>query len=157
MPCDQKSHSFSDGIPALKAAVTMQFLIFTLYDCVIMLEVCAKEVEYLVKDLFGIDIILVIGIRHLLLGKGVKLTFSTFNPEIALKGVKDKAIIHILGPEIHEAITASRMRKRELEEERNHATDCVSMIFTSKSSEEAYLNLCLELEGGLRIRDMLYS
>jgi hypothetical protein len=147
----------SGGIPALKAAVTMQFPVFALHDCVMMLEVCEKEVEHLVKALFGIDMTSVMGVRHLILGKGVKLTSNTSNPEITLKGVRDEAIIHILGPEIHEAITASQMRKRELEEERNRATECVSMIFTSKSSEGAYVNLCLELEGGLRIRDMLYS
>lgn len=147
----------SDGIPALKAAVTMQFPVFALHDCVMMLEVYEREVEHLVKDLFGIDMTSVMGVRHLILGKGVKLTSNTSNPEITLKGVRDEAIIHILGPEIYEAITASRMRKREMEEESNHATECVSMIFTSKSSEGAYVNLCLELEEGLRIRDKLYS
>ncbi|KAF2174454.1 hypothetical protein K469DRAFT_186464, partial [Zopfia rhizophila CBS 207.26] len=147
----------SDGIPALKAAVTMQFPDFALHDCVMMLEVCESEVEHLVKELFGIDVMSVMGIRHLLLGRGVKLTSNTSNPEITLKGVRDEAIIHILGPEIHEAIMASQMRNRELEEERNPATECVSMIFTSKSGEGAYLNLSLELEGGLRIKKKLYS
>ncbi|KAL5313253.1 hypothetical protein ACEPPN_018986 [Leptodophora sp. 'Broadleaf-Isolate-01'] len=147
----------SDGIPALKAAVTMQFPAFALHDCVIMLEVCEREVEHLVKYLFGINVMSVMGVRHLILGKGVKLTSNTSNPEITLKGVRDEAIIHILGPEIYEAITASRMRRRELEEEKNCATECVSMIFTSKSGEGAYMNVCLELEGALRIRDKLYS
>lgn len=72
------------------------------------------------KCLLGIDVVSVMGVRHLILGKGVKLTSNTSNPEIPLKGVRDEDIIHILGPEIYEAITASRMRRRELKEERNY-------------------------------------
>ncbi len=147
----------SDGIPSLKAAVTMEFPDFVLVDCVMMLEVCEREVERLVKDLFGIGVKSVMGFRHLILGKGVRLTSNTSNPEITLKGVRDEAIIHVFGPEIYGAITASRMHKRELEEERNCTTECASMIFTSKSGEGAYINLCLDLKGGLEIRDKLYN
>lgn len=143
------------GMTTVKAAVTMQFPGFALHDCVMMLEICETEVEHLVKDLFGINVVSVMGIRHLTLAKGVKLTSNVSNPEITLKGVRDEAIIRILGPEIHEAIIASRMRKRELEEG-NSATECVSMIFTCKSGEGAYMNVCIALEGGLRIRDKLY-
>ncbi|KAK8924450.1 hypothetical protein VCV18_004872 [Metarhizium anisopliae] len=147
----------SDGIVSTNAAVMMEFPDFALVDCVMMLEVCKEDVERLVKDLFGIDVMSVMGVRHLVLGNGVKLTSNTSNPEVTLKGVRDEAILRILGREIHEAITASRMRRRELEEARNCATECVSMIFTSKSGEGAYINLCLELEGGIRIRDKLFS
>jgi hypothetical protein len=63
-----------------------------------MLEICEREVEHLVNDLFGIDVMSVMGNRHLILGKGVKLTSNTSNPELTLKGVRDEAIIHILGP-----------------------------------------------------------
>ena len=146
-----------EGIPALKAAVTMEFPDLALHDCVMMLEICESEVECLVKDLFGVVVTSVMGIRHLILGKGVKLTSNTSNPEITLKGVRSEAIVHILGPEIHEAIMASRMRKRELEEEKNSTTECVSMILTSKSGEGAYVNLSPELEGGSRIRKKLYT
>ncbi|KFX86076.1 hypothetical protein V490_09241 [Pseudogymnoascus sp. VKM F-3557] len=148
---------YSDGIPSLKSAVTMEFPDFVLVDCVMMLEVCENEVERLVKDLFGIEVKSVMGYRHLILGKGVRLTSNTSNPEITLKGVRNEVIIHVFGPEIYGAITASRMRKRELEEETNCATECVSMIFTSKSGEGAYINLCLDLKGGLEIRDKLYN
>jgi hypothetical protein len=147
----------SDGIPSLKAAITMEFPEFAPVDCVMMLEVCEWEVERLVKDLFGIGVKSVMGFRHLILGKGVRLTSNASNPEITLKGVQDEAIIHVFGPEIYGAITASRMRKSELEEERNCATECVSMLFTSKSGEGAYINLCLDLKGGLEIRDKLYN
>lgn len=147
----------SDGMPSLKAAITMEFPEFAPVDCVMMLEVCEWEVECLVKDLFGIEVKSLMGFRHLILGKGVRLTSNASNPEITLKGVRDEAIIYVFGPEIYGAITASRMRKRELEEERNCATECVSMLFTSKSGEGAYINLCLDLKGGLEIRDKLYN
>ncbi len=122
-----------------------------------ILEVSESEVERLVKDLFRIRVKSVIGFRHLILKKGVRLTSNTSNPEITLKGVQDEAIIHMFGPEIYRAITASRMRKRELEEERNYVTEYVLMIFISKSGERAYISLCLDLKGGLEIRDKLYN
>ncbi len=50
---------------------------------------------------------------------------------------------------------ASLMRKMEVEEGKNDATECVLMIFTSKSDEGAFVNLSLELEGGLCIRKKL--
>jgi hypothetical protein len=114
-------------------------------------------VERLVKDLFKIGVESVIGFRHLILGKGIRLTFNTSNLEITLKGVRDEAIIHVFSLEIYKAITASRIRKRELEEEKNYVIEYVSMLFTSKSGEGAYISLCLDLKGGLEIRDKLYN
>jgi len=122
-----------------------------------MLEVCKWEVKRLVKDLFGIRVKSVIGFRHLILRKGIRLTSNTFNPKITLKGVRDKAIIYVFSLEIYKAIIASKMRKRELEEEKNCAIECVLMLFTSKSGEGAYISLCLDLKGGLKIRDKLYN
>ena len=49
------------------------------------------------------------------------------------------------------------MYKRELEEEKDYIIEYILIIFISKSSEGAYINICLELEGGLRLRDKLYS
>ena len=92
---------------ALRAIVTMQFPSFTLHDYIIILEIYKGEVERFVKDLFRIDIILVIGIWHFLLGKGIKLIFNISNPEITLKSVRDKVIIYIIGPKIYKVITAS--------------------------------------------------
>jgi hypothetical protein len=99
----------------------------------------------------------VIGFQYLILGKSVRLTSNIFNPEITLKGVRDEAIIHIFSLEIYKAITVSRIRKRELKEEKNYITECVSMLFISKSGEEAYISLCLDLKRGLEIRDKLYN
>jgi hypothetical protein len=77
----------SDGIPSLKATITVEFPGFAPVDCVMMLEVCEWEVECLVKDLFRIGVKSVIGFWHLILGKRVRLTSNTSNPEITLKGV----------------------------------------------------------------------
>jgi hypothetical protein len=97
------------------------------------------------------------GFRYLILGKGIRLTSNVSNPEITLKGIRDKAIIYVFGPEIYGAIIASRIRKRELEEERNYVTEYILILFTSKSGKGAYINLCLDLKGGLKIRDKLYN
>lgn len=63
----------------------------------------------------------------------------------------------MFSPKIYRAITVSRICKRELEEERNYATEYVLILFISKSSKGAYINLCLDLKGGLKIRDKLYN
>jgi hypothetical protein len=143
-------------LPSWSAAVTMEFPDFMLVNCVMMLEVMEGEVERLMKDLFDITVKMVIGVWHLLLGKEVRLTSNTSNPEITLKGVKGEAILQVFGPDIYRAIRASKMYKRESQERMELATECVSMIFTSKSNEGAYINLCLDLKGGLEIRDRLY-
>ena len=105
--------------------------------------------ERFIKDLFRIDIILVIGIWHFLLGKGVKLISNIFNPEITLKGIRDKVIICIIGPKIYKVIIVSRMHRQELKEEGNSPIEYILIIFTSKSNERAYINIYLDLEGGL--------
>ena len=85
----------------------MQFPSFILYNYIIILEIYKGEIERFIKDLFEIDIILVIGIRYFLLGKSVKLIFNIFNPEITLKGIRDKVIICTIGPKIYKVITIS--------------------------------------------------
>ena len=96
-----------NGKLALRAIVTMQFPSFILYNCVIILEIYKGEVERFIKDLFRINIILVIGIRHLFLGKGIKLISNIFNPKITLKSIRDKVIICTIGSKIYKAIIAS--------------------------------------------------
>lgn len=143
------------GAHVVEAAVTMQFpASVELHDCVMMLEICESEVESLVKELFGIIMTSVGGVPHLSLGKGVNVTSCS---EITLKGVRGDAVTRILGPEIYEAMTASTMRKRELEEHSIHATACVSMLLNCEPGGRAFLNMCLELEGGTHIRDKLYG
>ena len=63
----------------------------------------------------------------------------------------------MFGPKIYRVLTVSRIRKRELEEERNYVTEYVLMLFISKSGEGAHINLCLDLKVGLKIRDKLYN
>jgi hypothetical protein len=63
----------------------------------------------------------------------------------------------VFSPEIYRAIIASRIYKRELEEERNYITEYILILFISKSGEGAYINLYLDLKGGLKIRDKLYN
>ena len=113
--------------------------------------------ERLIKDLFRIDIILVIGIWYFLLEKGIKLIFNIFNPKITLKGIKDKVIICTIGPKIYKVIMASWIYRRELKEEGNSFIKYILMIFTSKFSKGAYINIYLDLEEGLWIKDILYN
>jgi hypothetical protein len=96
------------------------------------------------------------GVRHLLVGHGARLTSNTHNPEITLKGVPDKTVMEIFGSDIFNALQAGAMYEKEVHERKVPVTECVSMIFTSKSEEGAYINLCLDLKGGLGIRDKLY-
>ncbi|KAI7975633.1 hypothetical protein EIK77_003988 [Talaromyces pinophilus] len=140
-----------------KAAITMQFPEFALVDCVMMLEVNANEVEHLVKSLFGIEMESVGGVRHLLMGQGVRLTSNTANPEFTLKGVPDQRVIEEFGSDVYSALKAGAMYEQELHVRKRPVTECVSMIFTSRSDEGAFINLGLDLKGGIAIKDKLYS
>jgi len=141
-----------NGTVVLKAAITMGFP-EDLVDCVMMLDICEEEVEHLLKDLFRCDKILLMGLLHLK-QNDVKITTNMSNPEFNLKGVRDQTIYDVFGGEILRAITESKMRKKELKEQGDCATDCVSMIIPKKG---AYINLCLDLKGGVEIKDKLYT
>jgi len=143
----------SGGTTSFKAAVTMVFPYPGLVDCLMSLAIHQSEVECLAMALFNVRVESVGEVRHVVLNERVRLTP---NPEITLKGVLDEAIIRVFGPEIHRAITASRMRKKELEEG-NHVTECVSMIHTSSSGEGAIINLSLDMIGGGRVQNKLYT
>lgn len=140
-----------------EALITMAFPIFELVDCVMTLEIRKSEVERLVKDLFGLDMVSVEGVRHLILGNGVRLTSNVSDPEVILKGVRAKDIVHVFGLDIYETISASKLRRKELEDDNNGSTDCVSMSFRCQSCEGALINLCMDLKGGLEMRDKLYN
>jgi hypothetical protein len=75
------------------------------------------------------------------------------NTEVTMKGVEDKAIIKVFGPEIYNAIRESPVRRRELKEGK-HKTECVSMILTK---DGAIINLSLGLKGSLQIQHKLYN
>ncbi|KAF8846903.1 hypothetical protein BDZ45DRAFT_666419 [Acephala macrosclerotiorum] len=143
----------SGGTTSLKAAVTMVFPYPGLVDCLMSLAIHQDEVECLAMALFNVRVESMGEVRHVVLNGGVRLTP---NPEITLKGVLDEAIIRVFGPEIHRAITASRMRKKELEKG-NHVTECVSMILTSSSGEGAIINLSLDMIGGARVQNKIYT
>ncbi|KAG4417676.1 hypothetical protein IFR04_009179 [Cadophora malorum] len=143
----------SDGMTSLKAAVTMDFPPRGLVDSLMSLAIHPSKVGYLAIALFGVRVESAGEVRFVSLEGGVRLTP---NPEITLKGVLDEAIIDVFGSEIHRAITACRMRRKELEEG-NRVTECVSMILTSRSDEGAIINLSLGVEEGTQIREKLYT
>lgn len=143
----------SGGTTYLKAAATMDFPFPGLIDCLMSLAIYQSKVEYLAMALFKVHVESVGQVRYIVLKEGVRLIP---NPEITLKGALDEAIIRIFGPEIHGAIAASRMRKKELEEG-NRVSECVSMILTSNSSEGAIIDLSLGLGEGVQIREKLYT
>lgn len=137
----------------LTAAVTMAFPPWALLDCLMSLDVLPSKVQYLAMALFKVRVESEGQIRFVSFKDGVRLVP---NPELTLKGVQDEAISEVFGDGIHQAITACRMRKKELREG-NKVTECVSMILTGKHDEGAILNLALGLEEGIRIRRLLYT
>ncbi len=70
-----------------------------------------------------------------------------------LKGVLDKAIIKVFGPEIYDIITENPVHRRELEEGKL-ITEYVLIILTKN---RAIINLSLGLKGGLQIQNKLYT
>ena len=117
------------------------------------LDVRGRDVEQLTMALFNVRVESVGRTRYITLPGGVRLTP---NPEVTLRGVLDEAIIRVFGPEIHGAITACRMREKELEEG-SRVTECVSMILTGSPDKGAIINLSLGLKGGAQIRKKLYT
>lgn len=149
----RKDTVLSDGAICLKAAITMDFPIDGLVDCLMSLAIYHTKVEYLAMSLFNVHVESAGQVRYVVLNEGAKLLPS---PEITLKGALDESIIRILGPEIHGAIQSSRMRRKEMEEG-NHVTECVSMILTSRPEEGAIINLSLGLKGGTNLKNKLYT
>ncbi|KAL2363002.1 hypothetical protein RJZ56_004098 [Blastomyces dermatitidis] len=136
----------------LKAAVTTVFPIWAgTVDCLMSLEVSEWSVEWLMMALFGAKLKWVNQVRHLVLNNGVTLIIP--NSEATLKGVPDEAIVNVFGPEIHDAIAESPIRRKELAEGM-HVAECVSMILTRNG---AIINLALGLEGGVKIQNKLYT
>lgn len=149
----RKDTVLSEGAICLKAAITMDFPIDGLVDCLMSLAIYHTKVEYLAMSLFNVHVESAGQVRYVVLNEGAKLLPS---PEMTLKGALDENIIRILGPEIHGAIQSSRMRRKEMEEG-NHVTECVSMILTSRPEEGAIINLSLGLKGGTNLKNKLYT
>jgi hypothetical protein len=149
----RKDTVLSEGAICLKAAITMDFPIDGLVDCLMSLAIYHTKVEYLAMSLFNVHVESAGQVRYVVLNEGAKLLPS---PEMTLKGSLDESIIRILGPEIHGAIQSSRMRRKEMEEG-NHVTECVSMILTSRPEEGAIINLALGLKGGTNLKNKLYT
>ncbi|KAL4993999.1 hypothetical protein BDV10DRAFT_189458 [Aspergillus recurvatus] len=104
------------GIPVMKAAVTMAFPRSGLVDCLMSLDICEEEVERLALDLFNTEVKWMEQVLHVVVNGGITLIMP--NSEITLKGVLDDAIIKVFGHDIYEAISTSRVRTRELEQEK---------------------------------------
>ncbi|KAF3481542.1 uncharacterized protein GIQ15_04301 [Arthroderma uncinatum] len=135
-----------------KAAVTTVFPIWAgTIDCLMSLEVNEWSVEWLVMALFNAKLKWVNQARHVVFNEGVTLIIP--NSEATLKGVLNEAILNVFGPEIHEAVTESPMRRKELAEGMR-VTECVSMILTR---DGAIINLALGLDGGVKIQNKLYT
>jgi hypothetical protein len=136
----------------LKAAVTMAFpLLAGPVDCLMSLDVCEKDVEQLAMTLFGAEVIWVEQVLHVVLASGFTMIIP--NSEATLKGVPDETIFEVFGPDIHNAIAATPVRRRELKEGKR-VTECMSMILTRNG---AIINLFLGLEGGVEIQHKLYA
>lgn len=138
----------------LKAAVTMTFPIWGMpVQCLMSLDVCEQDVERLAKTLFNAKVQWVDRVLHVLMAGAFTFTIPNNPPEIALKGVRDEAIIQMFGPEIHSAIAEGPIREKELMEGK-HITECVSMILFKNGG---IINIVLGLEGGLQIQRKLYA
>lgn len=142
----------SGDITCLKAAVTMDFPIEGLDDCLMSLAIHESKVEYLAMALFNVQVESVGRVRYVTLAGGSRLIS---NAEVTLKGAQDNAIISVFGAEVYKAVATTRMRKRELEE-RKDITESVSMIL-SRAGEGAIIDLSLGVKGGDQIRTKLYT
>jgi hypothetical protein len=134
----------------VRGAVTMVFPEWDPVDCLMSLAVGEQEAGLLVATLFSAEIKWVDNNLHVTYSTGT--TQITPGPEATLKGVPDQAVM-VFGTEIYNAINERPIRKRELEQGK-FVAECVSMIITKNG---ATINLSLNFEGAVRIKNKLYN
>lgn len=114
-------------------------------NCCLQLAICSNKIEHLARDLFGVRVeVAKIG-RCLVLSGGVTVVPA---PELCLRGCRDDTLLGVFGPEVTEAIMASRY----YEEERAHGcllTECVTMYIPLDYDERAMLTVNLGLREGI--------
>lgn len=119
-------------------------------DCLLSLEVCEWSVGHLAMALFDAKVVWKDLVKHIYFGDGTTLVIP--HTEATLRGVRNEALLTVFGPQIHNAINDSSIRRRE-QQEGKQVTECVSMILME---DGAIINLSLGLDRGLEIIDKLY-
>lgn len=135
-----------------KAAITMVFPNWVgPVQCLMSLDICAKDVEQLAHTLFDAKVRWAEDVLHITLESG----FSTIipNSEATLKGVSKENIVKVFGSEIYKAISECAVREREMAEGKS-VTECVSMLF---EGNRAIVNLSIGLKAGLELQNKLYN
>jgi len=124
-------------------------------DCLMSLAIKETKVEHIAMALFNVHVEVesAVHARQVVMQDGVRLMP---NPEITLQGVQSEGIKKLLGPDIYDAIKASRVCQEELQQG-TRATRCVSMIIPSNPSVGAVINLNLGLKEGSLVKNKLYK
>jgi hypothetical protein len=148
--CDAIGRTTVDS--KLKAAITMVFPGWVgPVQCLISLDICAKDVKQLAHTLFDAKVWWADDVLHMFLDGGFSMSIPS--SEATLKGVSTENIVKVFGPEISEAISECPVRKRELAEGKS-VTECVSMLLQKNG---AIINLSLGLEAGIELQNKLYN
>ncbi|KAE8442162.1 hypothetical protein EG329_003750 [Mollisiaceae sp. DMI_Dod_QoI] len=143
-----------NGTTSMKALVTTVFPDQGLVDCLMSLVVNESQVEHIAMALYKAQTKSDPGVWSF--ANEGSMQVLSIHGETTLTGLSDEAIMMVFGNQVHGAIAASRMRKKELDEGLE-LTRCVNMILPSKSYRSAVITFPLELKGGVEICGQLYA
>ncbi|KAK7214107.1 hypothetical protein V2G26_021285 [Clonostachys chloroleuca] len=140
----------------LVAAISMTFadaLYMNKLDCYMALEITTDKVQHMARELFGIRLETVAGLRYVYLPGSASKILP--NPMFTLQGCGCNIIHSTFGSEVSNAIMASPKYQDDMRHARD-ATDAVSMMVSLSADEGATLSVHLGLWEGTEIKKKLY-
>lgn len=113
------------------------------------LAIHESKVEALAGALFNAQVGPPGQVRSLVLPRGVIVAPS---PELTVKGALPNALLDMFGPQIHDAVMVSNMRKGR----KDDVLQCVSMILPADFGDRVVINLTLEIVRAVEIKEKIF-
>jgi hypothetical protein len=120
-------------------------------DCLISLAILPNRVQYLARELFGMNLKTEGDFRYIVQDNGSRILCV----EVVLHRAHEDAIVRIFRSEISRAISRSPMRKDKIRQG-TLATSYVTLHITCNCSKDAILSLNLAYEEAFQLQDTLF-
>jgi hypothetical protein len=120
-------------------------------DCLMSLAILPNRVQYLARELFGMNLETEGKLRYIVYENGSRI----LPIDAVLHGAHEEAIVRLLGSRLSSAISRSPMRKDEIRQG-TLATSCVTLRISGGCEEDAILNLNLASEEAFQLQDALF-
>ncbi|KAG9249621.1 uncharacterized protein F5Z01DRAFT_472066 [Emericellopsis atlantica] len=142
---------------ALVAAISMTFPNAPYTDkfgCYMAVEVTSDKVQHLARELFGVRLETMAGLRYVCLAESSAKILA--NPKFTLQGCQCSIIPSTFGPELSNAIITGPKYQDDARQWRD-STDAVSMVVSHSAHDGAVVYLHLGLWEGTEIKKKLYA